>query len=423
MGIASLPALLPLIDQLPLQAFNRLASSGRNSSAKDSSSQQKCDLDPAALVEEAFQRLTYQRVSSSAQFQQANLTSTEEGEETQAAQVRQLSFDFFSETRLEELMRFSQRTQAVGETLGGAQQETYLEASQQVAMRFSASMSISGSALSGFTNVSEAGQDQQEFMDQFIGFVKQLLEAGDEFFNDFLSIFDGSALEDFQQQVSDLFRQMMEQFFGNASFPALVSPAGGTSSQSVSMSFSIQMEFEFSFEFSVDQSQVQQSDPITFDLDGDGIELTHYAAGAQFDITGSGQKVRTAFVTGGDAFLAIDRNGDGKITSGKELFGDQNGAPNGYEELRKLDSNNDGVINRLDKDFGKLVLFRDNGNGISEAGELIGLSEAGISEINLGYRDVNLAAKGGNHIAQMASFRWSDGQLGQTADAILNYMA
>ncbi len=411
------------MNQLPIQAFNRLTSSAGNSSAKDSNSMQKSGLDPAALVEEAFQRLTYQRVSSAAQFQQANLTGTEDGQETQAAQVQQLEFSFFSETRLEELMQFSQRTQAVGENLDGVQQETYMEASQQVAMRFSASMSISGSALNGFTNVSEAGQDQQEFMDQFIGFVKQLLDAGDEFFNDFLSIFDGSALEDFQQQISDLFQQMMEQFFGNSFFPALTSSSSGSSSQAVSMSFSIQMEFEFSFEFSVDQSQVQQSDPITFDLDGDGIELTHYAAGALFDITGSGQKVRTAFVTGGDAFLAIDRDGDGKITSGKELFGDQNGAVNGYEELRKLDSNNDGVINRLDKDFGKLVLFKDNGNGISEAGELIGLSEAGIQEISLGYRNVNLAAKGGNHIAQMASFRWSDGRIGQTADAILNYMA
>ena len=99
------------------------------------------------------------------------------------------------------------------------------------------------------------------------------------------------------------------------------------------------------------------------DLDGDGIELTSHTNGAQFDILGNGQTQNTAFVTGGDAFLAVDRNGDGMINSGKELFGDQHGAANGFEELRKLDANGDGVINRLDPSFSKLALFRDNGDG------------------------------------------------------------
>jgi hypothetical protein len=103
------------------------------------------------------------------------------------------------------------------------------------------------------------------------------------------------------------------------------------------------------------------------------------------------------------------------------LFGDQNGAANGFEELRKLDSNGDGVINRTDRDYAQLLLWRDNGDGKSDPGELISLAEAGIEEISLQYRDVNLAAAGGNRLAQLATFRWSDGRLGNTADAILNY--
>ncbi len=423
MGTTALTAITPFSDKLPYQTLIRPQKNGESLPAGRSHATQGSGLDPAALVEEAFQRMTYQRVAAAAKFQQAAVTGSEEGGESQTAQVQQMTFDFFSETRIEELTRFSQRAQAVGEGLEGAQQASYMEASQRVSMRFSASMSISGSALNGFANVSEAGQDQSDFMDRLIGFANQLLAAGDALFDEFLSMFDGSSMQDFQDRISALFQQMMEQLFGNSAFPMLSSNTSGASSQSSNIRFSVQMEFEFSFEFTVNQGEVQQSDPITFDLDGDGIELTHYAGGAQFDITGSGQTVRTAFVTGGDAFLALDRDGNGRITSGKELFGDQNGAANGYEELRKLDSNQDGVINRLDKDFSKLVLFRDNGNGIQEEGELIGLKEAGISEISLGYRNVHQAAKGGNSLAQMASFRWLDGRTGQTADAILNYLA
>jgi hypothetical protein len=173
----------------------------------------------------------------------------------------------------------------------------------------------------------------------------------------------------------------------------------------------------------VGEGQVQESDPITLDLDGDGIELTRYGNGARFDITGKGQAATTAFVTGGDAFLAVDRNGNGIIDSGKELFGDQNGAKNGYEELAKLDSNLDGVINKLDKDFAKLVLFKDNGNGRTEPGELVSLTQAGIVELSLNHQNVNLKAAGGNRIGQIASYRRADGSVGQTADAILQFIA
>ena len=60
-------------------------------------------------------------------------------------------------------------------------------------------------------------------------------------------------------------------------------------------------------------------------------------------------------MTGGDAFLAIDRNGNGSIDDGTELFGDQNGAAHGFAELAKFDSNHDGVINAQDDDFDKLL--------------------------------------------------------------------
>jgi hypothetical protein len=107
----------------------------------------------------------------------------------------------------------------------------------------------------------------------------------------------------------------------------------------------MELKFEMTMEIrTAVESLDKQQDPIVFDLDGDGIELTDTANGVRFDITGTGKAVQTAWVRGGDALLAWDRNGNGKIDSGLELFGDQRGATNGFEELRKLDTNSDGFI-------------------------------------------------------------------------------
>ena len=86
-------------------------------------------------------------------------------------------------------------------------------------------------------------------------------------------------------------------------------------------------------------------------------------------------------------FLAIDRNGDKKITLSSELFRDRFKIKNGFEDLRSLDSNKDNVIDHLDKDFSKIVLWKDkNGNGIGESSELISLKEKKIRWISLNYR-------------------------------------
>lgn len=194
-----------------------------------------------------------------------------------------------------------------------------------------------------------------------------------------------------------------------------------TAAETVSARYQFEFSFTFSASVEIEQAAVQQSDPIVLDLNGNGIELTSYKNGARFDIAGNGRQVTTAFVTGGDAFLAIDRNDNGAIDSGKELFGDQNGAVNGYEELARLDSNGDHRINKLDRDFDQLRLFRDNGDGKTDPGELISLAQAGIAELSLDYRAVALQASGGNRIAQIATYRRADGSSGRTADALLSY--
>ncbi len=189
-------------------------------------------------------------------------------------------------------------------------------------------------------------------------------------------------------------------------------------SQSVEVSISISFE---STSMQMTSGQVNSSDPIVLDLDGDGIELTSVTEGVQFDLDADGITETAATVTGGDGLLALDKNGNGFIDDGKELFGDQNGASNGFEELAKYDSNKDGVIDSKDAAFDQLrVLVRSGSEDSASLGQLLTLSQAGISSINLGAQDVSESASGGNKIAQRSYFTRNDGTTGTAVDALLN---
>lgn len=328
------------------------------------------------------------------------------------AQSEQLAFDFFAEVRATQLVVFHQQ---VAQTAQGIQdaprRDSLVEVSQQVAARFEFSLSVSASVLTGFSSGANQLGDTPD-LDDFLELTQELLAKLTEILNGFFGeLSDIFAIgEDLQGFIDEL----------NSIFAGFGQAAAGSGAQSVS----VQLEFSFtvSIEVSVEGS-VQESDPIVLDLDGDGIELTHFRDGARFDIQASGRQVQTAFVTGGDAFLAIDRNGNGLIDDGSELFGDQRGAANGFEELRSFDTNGDGQIDRFDANFDALRLFRDNGNGQTEAGELITLAEAGIESISVDYFNVRESVSGGNRIEQVASFRRSDGTEGRVADAILNFLA
>jgi hypothetical protein len=163
-----------------------------------------------------------------------------------------------------------------------------------------------------------------------------------------------------------------------------------------------------------------EGSPLVLDLGDDGIETTSAAAGVKFDLLNVGA-LQTAWLAGGkDALLALDRDGNGRIDSGAELFGEATaGLPqeNGFEALTALDSNKDGKLDRRDAAFGKLVLWSDrNGDGRSDASELSTLRQKKIRSLALGATSKATRDRHGNDLSLQGSFTRTDGTRGLMVD-------
>ena len=170
---------------------------------------------------------------------------------------------------------------------------------------------------------------------------------------------------------------------------------------------------------------IRQYDPLTLDLDGDGIETvaSNGHKGALFDHSNDGIRTATGWVGKDDGFLVYDRNGDGVVNNGSELFGDntplKNGerAANGYQALAELDDNGDGKVDAADSAFAKLRVWRDlNQDGISQEGELLTLEEAKVKALNLANKNADRDLGNGNTLAEEGTYTDSDGNEKQMGD-------
>ena len=168
-------------------------------------------------------------------------------------------------------------------------------------------------------------------------------------------------------------------------------------------------------------TQPIRRDPLVFDLDKDGLETTGISATnpIYFDHDDDGIKTASGWVKSDDAFLVLDKNANGLIDSGRELFGDatlkSNGrlATDGFDALQDLDSNGDGKINSSDSQFANLRLWRDlNQDGISQSNELFTLSSQNIAAINVASTDHSQILSNGNQLADIGSYIKDDGSSG-----------
>lgn len=145
--------------------------------------------------------------------------------------------------------------------------------------------------------------------------------------------------------------------------------------------------------------------PLILDLTGDGIAVGAAGDGVSFDLLSTGAPVRTAWPAPGDGLLALDRDGDGAITRGDELFGNGAGFANGFDALAVHDENSDGTIDARDPVYERLLVWTDrDGDGESGAGELRSLRAAGVVSIDLGYATSNRRDAAGNRHGQLGSF-------------------
>ena len=168
-------------------------------------------------------------------------------------------------------------------------------------------------------------------------------------------------------------------------------------------------------------------DPLIFDLNGDGLSTIGISTTNPilFDHNADGIKTGTGWVKPDDAFLVLDKNGNGSIDNGRELFGDatlkSNGqlAANGFDALADLDSitnggNADGIINASDSQYTNLRLWRDlNQDGISQSNELFTLASQNIIGINVASNTHSQILPNGNQLADTGSFIKADGTQGE----------
>jgi hypothetical protein len=172
--------------------------------------------------------------------------------------------------------------------------------------------------------------------------------------------------------------------------------------------------------------------PLLVALNGNHVEMTDVAGGVRFDLDRDGVAERLSWTAPGSswAFLARDRNFNGRIDDGGELFGNyspqplETEDPNGYAALAVFDrtdfgGNGDGSLDARDKIFPFLLLWSDaNHDGVSQPGELAS-AESTVREIGIHPKESRKRDRYGNQFRYRDKVTLADGKKSHSVDVFL----
>jgi Ca2+-binding RTX toxin-like protein len=169
--------------------------------------------------------------------------------------------------------------------------------------------------------------------------------------------------------------------------------------------------------------QAELASPLVLDLDNDGVETLPTSAGTYFDHDGNGFAELTGWVGADDGLLVLDRNGNGAIDDGRELFGNHSRlasgalAENGFTALGELDANGDGRIDADDAAFSQLRVWQDaDSDAMVDVGEWLSFAEVGVQSLGLAYTAQDVTDAQGNQHRQMGQYIRSDGGVSALTD-------
>lgn len=167
---------------------------------------------------------------------------------------------------------------------------------------------------------------------------------------------------------------------------------------SIELQLNMSRQFVSQRSLSIRAGDAKVVDPLVINYSGPAADFTKTTFRFDIDTDGSGEDV--PFLAAGSGFLTLDRNGDGAVNSGAELFGPSTG--NGFGELKQFDSDRNGWIDSGDPIFGSLRIWTrdDQGNDV-----LFGLAEKGVGAIYLGSMGASYSVKDDANLLQAQNTR------------------
>ena len=180
------------------------------------------------------------------------------------------------------------------------------------------------------------------------------------------------------------------------------------------ISFNVELTMSRSFtqyaSQTIDFGSPRFMDPLVINLDAPAADVKDQKF--LFDLDADGHEEAISRLGAGSGFLALDKNGDGQINDGSELFGALNG--DGFADLAKYDNDGNGWIDEADEIFDRLLIWSKDANGNDQ---LVGLGKAGVGAIYLGAQNTQFSMNNAHNevnamVRQTGMFLYENGGIG-----------